>query len=231
MVHLAAVPCLLVLVLSGCSSMPVEESSTSVSTSAFTATAYSDPTLSEPLTDTLHLLEAPHVAGTLSANGEVLRSPVQSTSGSPRPAGVEYHSWELPRPEALTYVVGTARFWIEFEGSNVNAVPIDTCFWRVNLSFVRTNTTGGGNPVGATMTDDVCVAQPEALPTGIHELTISFPGRPVPADAGDKLRLWITSSSFMAPGAGVHVLSGTPEYDSTITLNGLQVPLATQTYL
>lgn len=33
----------------------------------------------------------------------------------------------------------------------------------------------------------------------------------------------------MTPDA--NVLSGTPEYDSRITLNGLQLPQSTQTYL
>jgi hypothetical protein len=77
----------------------------------------------------------------------------------------------------------------------------------------------------------VCIPQPETLPTGIHELQVTFPGRPVPADAGDRLVLSLTSSAAMAPGSSIHVLSGSTQFNSRITLNGLQVPLDTQTYL
>ena len=182
------------------------------------------------LTDTLHLLDAPHVTGLAPDLAEPLRTPLQSTAGTVQTTPVDYKDWQMPRPATLTYLTGTARFWIEYQGTVV-ANPVDSCFWRISLHVANNTTAPNGNPTTISMTDAVCVGEPEALPTGIRALEVTFPGRPIPDGSAANMTLEITHSGRLAPGASVNLLSGTIDHDSTLTLNGLQVPLTTQTYL
>lgn len=228
--------CVLVLVLSGCSSSPDGPTAEPSPTSAFTTTADDELLPTVELTDTVHLLAAPHTAATLPIGLEEFATQVSTTSPFNAPrlpttgngTNTTWARWELPRPDHMDFVTGSGLFFVEFQGTTANAVPFDQCYWRISLVALQPTANTG---VVSTGESQVCLPQSEALPSGIHELQVTFPGQPVPADAGDRLVLTITSSATMTPGSSIVVLSGTPEHDSRVTLNGLQVPLDLQTYL
>lgn len=217
------------LLLGGCLDGSDPEPTTST-TSTQTFTAIADPgfPVGEPLTDILYLLDSPHVTAAVPTGTDPMRVPVTSTAVPVTIDGASPKNWTLPRPGTLDFVLGTALIYIDVQGVVSNPSPADECFWRFNLYVPAA--AGSGN-VGVGTDHSVCKPEPAVVQPGVRELSVSFPGQPVPDGAGDRLVLVITSNAVMGPGATVDVLAGSVDYPSRVTINGLQVPLTTQTLL
>lgn len=222
------------VVLAGCSSPPDPENAAS-STSSYSITADSlRPAV--VLTDTLHLLDAPHVAAALPAGGAALERPLcargvgVTVGGNPVVPACVAEPWTLPRPDGFTTLVGSVTFWVDVQGTVTNSNPSDPCFWEVSLYAPAP--ADGGAPVSVSDQERLCAPEPPVVPTGIRALRFDIPVRTLSDASGGELRLDLYAyGGVLGPGATMKVLMGTPEHDSQITLSGLQVPLSTQTYL
>src|SRR5688572_23730983 len=89
------------LALSGCSSGPEVGDPAPNPT---TATASTTGPATVQLTDTLHLLDPPHMAATLPVGGALIRTHVPSDVNSVTD-GYSVPAWSLPRPELETLVL------------------------------------------------------------------------------------------------------------------------------
>jgi hypothetical protein len=213
----ALVSCLL-MALAGCSSGPASDeatpSSVTTSSSATVLTFNAPP----PLTDTLHLLDAPHLAATLPEGGEEIRVPIPSSAGV---SGTEVR-WSLPRPTGLNSISANLTFWVEVQGTVLNNEPTG-CFWYV----VLTVDTGDGL---SSLADPMCASEPAVVPPGVRQLTLFNSGSfDISGASGATIKVEVSVSSSVAPGASVALLAGTSEHDSSVTIAGLQLPLDTQT--
>jgi hypothetical protein len=225
---LSLVACL--VVLSGCSSNGSTTDETPTPT--FTSVADTAVALAPALTDTMHLLDAPHMAGAAPTGSQVIRVPVRASGIPVTIDGADSRTWQMPRPATLTFLTGSTTLWVDVEGTVTNSNPTDPCFWRVKLYSLSTSS-GGGNPAGVSMDPSfVCASEPAVVPVGVRALQLTFPGYDLGETAGDVLVLSIEADGgVLAPGASIDVLTGTPEYDSRVTVSGLQLPLMTQTLL
>lgn len=214
-------------VLAGCLSNSPDAPATPTPT--FTATAAPATPAGPALTDTMHLLNRTHVTGLAPTGGDVIRVPVDATGIPVTTAPSADARWSMPRPPALTYLAGTATLWIQVEGTVTNSDPGDACFWRASL-YAPSPSSGTG--VVSTTSRFVCASEPAVVPPGVRELRLDFPGFDVPDGAEETLLLRIVADNgIAAPGATINVLTGTPQYDSQVTVYGLQLPLTTQTLL
>lgn len=181
------------------------------------------------LTDTMHLLDAPHVTGQAPTGHEPIRVAVP-TRGVPVTIDAPPNAnWTIPRPPELTTLAATIVFWVDVEGVVSNANPSDPCFWRVNLYSPDPNAGQGGGVV-TTSNNDLCAAEPAVLAAGIRTLTFELPARNIPGN-GETLRLIANANAILGPGATFEFLTGAVETDSTVTVLGLQLPVTTHTLL
>lgn len=182
----------------------------------------------EPLlTDTLHLLDSPEMTALVPTGDEVIRVPVRA-KGIPVSMGAVERDWRHPRPENVTTLTGSLTLWVDVQGTVSNPHPAEPCFWTVHV-YVPTTSSGGGL-VGMDTTR-MCASEPAVVPVGVRSLQFTLPDADIPSGAGDTLVLHIDANGVLAPGASIDVLTGTPEYDSQLTLLGLQVELPTQALL
>jgi hypothetical protein len=123
------------------------------------------------------------------------------------------------------------RLTVEVEGTVTGSVSIppsttgNSCFWTISIDIVH----------GDGRLEEVwgfCVQEPMVVPTGVRVLDLSL-GAPIdmPPSAGDRLAISVATFGTRSPGATVDLLSGTTDSDSTFLIQGLQVPIDTQTLL
>lgn len=206
----------LLVALSGCASPAPAEP---VPVQTFTTTAAPEVD-SVVRTDTLHFLDAPHMTGQAPAEGAVLRVPLKPYQ--PHDLQSSMVQWSLPRPEGLLRLEVELHVYLEVEGTFPNADPGGgDCFWSSSL-HVR----------GADGSSWIilCGEEGPLVQPGIRELRLT--GRnDISQVGGDELQFEILMAAPPTPGAAAFLLTGTPEFDSTLTITGLQLPIDTQTML
>jgi hypothetical protein len=170
-------------------------------------------------------MDAPHIRATPPQGNDEIRVPVRSNAIPVSTDGGVTRNWTIPRPPALSFLTGTARFFIEVQGVVVNPNQSDPCFWRAYL-YAPVDSSSG-TVVGTD--HSACASEAAVLPAGTHAITVTFAGQPIPAGAADHLVLVLVNNAVLAPGASVSVVTGTPDVDSTVSINGLQLPITTQT--
>lgn len=211
------------IALAGCSSGPepgLEQPAASSSSSA-------PPTLPDIVrTDTLYLLDSPHLAGALPADGATIRTYVPTDLDSLEGAQVpEWPKWTLPRPDLAELEV-TIRLWIDVQGVVTNPPRgAFNCFWSFAF-FIEHN---DGTRTGLT---NYCSPEAPVVPTGIKMQERSFVVTPdLAVGRGDRLGFDLNTYGAYAPDASSDVLSSTAEFDSSLSIAGLQLPIDTQTLL
>lgn len=216
---LVVVASLLVVGLAGCSSSPDPPGAqASSSSSPPSILVFEEP---PPKTDRLYLLDAPHLAGTLPANGPEYRTPLPSGLDTSQ----ETLLWTLPRPQLDVFHV-TASLWVDVQGTHANhGAPTGACFWVIILRVESDN--------GFSGWASECPAQEAAIVApGIRELQVTFPVMDVGDVEGDEVSLWITAGSDTeSPGSTIELLTGSAEHPSWMAIEDLQLPLDTRTYL
>ncbi|MHB1260536.1 MAG: hypothetical protein ACYC2H_02345 [Thermoplasmatota archaeon] len=213
---------LLVVSLSGCSSGP--ELSTPSMTPSVTDSTTTSSLPPKPVirTDTLHLLNSPHMAGTLPPNGELVRTAIQSQSRLA--AAGDQATWSLPAP-GLTDLQNKFVIYVDIEGVVTTWTATPVCFWAIDMDIVHADGT-------AETLDDYCFPEQAVAPTGTRRLEFDIPQvLASPPLAGDRLVVTVEAFATYAPGATVDLLSGVADTDSTWTIEGLQIPIDTETYL
>jgi hypothetical protein len=173
------------------------------------------------LTDTLHLLDPPHMVGTLPLQGDVIRTRVPSDLEYVNSGSIDFATWSLPAPP-ITELRATASLVVDVQGvaaPYAYGVPSGTaCFWHVVVHFEDAD----------PMRDAIsrwCRAEPAAVPTGVRTLEISFPIVDFPTDGDERIALSVYTSAVYGPDASVEILSGTPDADSTLTIEELRLPI------
>src|SRR5687768_211375 len=102
--------CLVSVLAAGCTSAPPEPGSTATHT--VTAVETRAPVL---LTDTLHLLDAPHLAATLPEATQEIVLDVPTR-------GDQALEWTMPRPQSPLTVAAKVTLWVQVEGTVLNGV-------------------------------------------------------------------------------------------------------------
>lgn len=211
------------IALAGCSSGVEPTIAQPASSSSSTA----PPVLADLVrTDTLYLLESPHLAGALPTGGAIIRTYVPTDLDSLEGAQVPvFPKWTLPRPDLAELEV-TIRLWIDVQGVVTNPPRgAFNCFWSFSF-FIEHN---DGTRTGLT---SYCSPDAPVVPTGIRMQEHSFVETPdLAVGRGDRLGFDINTYGAYAPDASVDILSGTAEFDSSFTITGLQLPIDTQTLL
>ncbi len=225
MARLVVAAALLMLGLAGCSA----GEDLAIETPTASATPSSAAPIVAPvpvLTDTLHLLDAPHLAATLNPQSSAFRAPIPSAADSfGGLLGVNPTlKWSLPRPN-MTALAGSAVVWVEVQGTVVHQDATNPCFWLLTL---RLDSDDGG----IYQQSGGCVEEPTVVPEGIRPVQFTFEGVDFSGFEAETLSFQLsTTAAPLAPGASVTALTGTLEYDGLLTIAGLQVPLDTQTLL
>lgn len=181
-------------------------------------------------TDTLHLLDPPHMAGLLPDGGELIRTYVP-TDVDNLEGPVVVPDWSLPRPSLDTLEV-TLSLVVEVQGTVTNPprpaigpAPLSSCFWSVGFFLQHAD----GSRTGMT---NYCRNEGQVLSPGIQTLEQRFLLTPdAPFLPGDQFGFHLDTYGIYGPDSGVYILSGTPEHDSTLTIAELQLPLDTRTLL
>lgn len=211
----------LFLTLSGCSSGAGPDESVSPTTSDAATT--SDAPLPVVRTDTLHLLNPPHMAGLLPTTGEVIRTPLPIQGLNPQPSDVPVPVWSLPAP-ALDEIKATLRLVVDVQGviASNTFVSGSSCFWNIEFLLIQADGT-------AERIIGWCYGEERVVPTGIRTLEFT-PAATLPdLVGGERLGFSVAGNGAPGPGATVHVLSGTTEFDSSLAIERLQFPLDTVT--
>lgn len=216
MLRLVGLVACLVLVLSGCSSHPPVAAQQSP-TQTFTVVADAGLPPSPSLTDTLHFLDAPHLAGTLANGQPEIRLPIPSNV-----PGSEPLQWSLPRPAALEMLQARVHLFVDVQGTLPNT-GANGCFWYVSLLV----------PFGddSYYVDPMCATEGPLVQAGLHELVLSNTGFDLHKMQADHILIQLSIDSVPPPGASATLVTGTSATDGTITIDGLQLPLDTQTLL
>lgn len=209
----------LLWVLPGCSSDPELDDPVSPTTAVATSTA---PVKPVARTDTLYLLDAPHMAGMLAPDAEPIRTPMPApgtTTGSAMSP-----EWRLP-VTGLVELQTTLVLYIDTQGVVTAGTGGNVCFWMVGMRLEHAD----GSSEGLS---NYCFGEDPVVPTGIQRLEFAIPQTLVEAAApGDLLFFDFGALATFAPGATMDILSGTLTTNSSFTVAGLQIPVDTQTYL
>ena len=208
---------LLALSLAGCSSGGGSDVQPSASGSAMPP-PQPDVTAPASLTDTLYFLDAPHLAATLPVSGSGHETAV------PEGVTAESAEWSLPRP-GLDSLQANATIWVDIRGSHIHTgAPSGGCFWAVGLRLYAADGT-------FVETAAPCPAQEEAVvEPGIRALQVTFDPLDIASFDGETVSISI-SAGQNSPGSSIHVLGGTREYPSQLTIVGVQLPLDMTTLL
>jgi hypothetical protein len=173
-----------------------------------------------PTTDTLHFLGAPTMTA-LAPTGAVVRTPVTTggfgDGGDGQATGAQ---WRHKLTTATNVTGGEVRVWIEILEPLLHfpSTPLQqACTW-----LLRTEVGIGS---GAQFN---CINEPAGpIQTGVKELVFNLVlDGPIPVEANETLTVTLERSAFSASANNaVDALSGSPDRDSRITLNGLKEPL------
>jgi hypothetical protein len=211
-----AVAALLVVAMSGCTA---PAPATAQPTPTFTTTASPEPDR-VLRTDVMHFLDAPHMTGQAPAEGEPMRVPLKPFQPHDLPSSTV--QWALPRPEGLALLEVELHVFIEVEGTFPNADPGGGgCFWSTALHVRDADGSSWIN---------LCGGEGPVVQAGIRELRLT--GRSdISQVGGDELQFEFLMAAPPTPGASAFVLTGSPDYDSTLTITGLQLPVDTRTLI
>ncbi|MEA3166878.1 MAG: hypothetical protein QOJ26_1752, partial [Thermoplasmata archaeon] len=188
--------------------------------STMTSTAPPPPPL--PTSDTMHFLDAPHMAPALPDGSTEVATPVtvgnfgQGGQG-PNGQGAEWrHSVE--RPTNVTG--GEVNVWIEvketlFEQPDNPVRP--NCSWSLTVEI--------GSDIDPI---EACVQEPAGpINPGTKELVFQLPvSSPIELEANETITVRLERSGFsLSANNAVDALSGSAEHDSGIRLAGLKEPI------
>lgn len=219
MAKIPALAALAFLLLAGCSSAPEAPDASEADPGRPTYTTVVGQSSARLPTDTLHLLSWPAWTTTAPKDPNPLRLPIEPFAT--QSASLYFDDgWDYTWEEGKTGLVGNLSVWVEVVGSVTNAAhPLNGgCFWSFSLV------------VGSYETGDFhgldCVPEAGTVAPGIRQLVVPFdlaglavaPGTPV------HWEMHVQDLS-RAPGAEVNVLTGSTQYDSTLSILGLQLPV------
>lgn len=176
-----------------------------------------------PLTDTLHFLEAPHMSGRVPTAPEPIRQALPSAYADL--TGASLLEWRLPRPAAPA-VTGEVTLWVDVQGTVVNAgyAQAGGCFW---ILWIAVESEDGGQPaeIGA------CLIELPVVPTGVRQLRFQLPTLETAGVEGPRLVLGLQTTAAPSSTGTVDVLAGSFDRASAARIDGLQVPVDTETLL
>lgn len=216
---------LLAAFLSGCASKPAGDGAGATPAATYTVVAGGTPPPAATTTDTLHLLDRPHLTTRAPRPGDdVVRVPIDSTFGQ-TVSGMGTNSfadtWNFTLPTGVQGFVGNATMLAEVTGTLVNnPIPTaDGCFWALSV-VAGSVQTGEFHDLG-------CVREPAQVQAGRHQLSFPFTLADVSWPAGTELHfeLHTQEEGPRAPGAGAELLTGAVDADSRIQVYGLKLPI------
>ncbi|HJQ93557.1 MAG TPA: hypothetical protein VJ874_04645 [Candidatus Thermoplasmatota archaeon] len=170
----------------------------------------------------MHLLESPHASASGPAGAQDFRAPVPSLVDAFTTALVGQDSrigvaWEMPR-NGLQVMEGNGSLWVDVQGVVSYPGVNGGCFWNILL---RADEAGGG---GFSGTHAACIAEESLVAPGIRELHLDFGSVDVSATQGDTVSLTVAINGVYGPNGSVHVLSGSSQHDSHVSLRGWGLP-------
>ena len=213
------------LLLAGCFS-----SSPATSTTQAQPTTMSLATTTAPVhapkatvTDSLHLLDPPHLLAGASDRTTDIVLHVASITEVAAGTGSALE-WRLPRPATLASITTNYTLWVDVEGTVLNPESTSSgCFWNIVMLVQQDDGSSTGMPV--------CVQEPAVLSTGIRALHASFADFDIRNAPGKTIVLQILTTGTYGPGATVDLLTGTPQHDSQFSIKDLAFPIDTTTLL
>lgn len=217
--RLLALAAVSTFLLAGCSGAdPAAPAPTSTS-----AAPVPQPDVPEPvlLTDTLHFADAPHLTGAAPTGNDPIRVPIEPIAPEAT-AGIAKATWELPRPDGLDVFMFQAKLYIEVKGTFVN-LDQNGCFWSVFITVHSGNGEGSSAPY--------CGVAGPTVNSGLHEVAVANRGWDLSDEPGRHIRLKLSMTTAPTPGSTATLLTGAIDTDSTITIDGLQLPIDTRTLL
>lgn len=210
-----------VLLLAGCAGGRADEPPGEAAGSASPRTYKTvvGQSTAQAYTDTLHLLAWPASTTEAPKDAAPLRIPIEPFA-TQAASGYFNDGWDYTWAEGTTGLAGNLTVWVEVVGSVTNAAhPLNGgCFWSFSLV------------IGSYETGDFhglpCVPEAGTVAPGIRQLVVPFDlsGIAVPAGTPVHWEMHVQDLS-RAPGAEVNVLTASTQYDSTLTIAGLQLPL------
>ena len=217
-----AVGAVCLTLLAGCSASPPQEPASTPTPSSATM---GPPPAPIARTDTLHLLDAPHMAGALPQGGATVRTPVPSDVNNAQGAPIPAPAWTLPRP-GLAELKVDLHLVVDVEGVVTNPPRgAGNCFWAIDF-FLR-HADGSEDGAGS-----YCRSEQPVVPAGVRALDFAFALAPDAAPLpGDLFGVRVATLGAYAPGGSVSILSGSADADSTLAIAGLQLPIGTTTLL
>lgn len=211
--------------LAGCFS-PIESTSTtstvpSTTAASTTTTAVVTHPLLPIATDTLHLLANPDFTPNKPTQASDIVVPILSAQQlAAQGTQVVNSDWNFTLPKDISILKANLTLWVDVEGAVVGD-PLPTangCFWGVNID-IKDN-------LQAQATTKGCAVEPLQVPNGIRAINIPLPLAQGPFTKGTTFIVQLTSNAFVQPpGSMVNLLTGSIVHDSTITVDGLQIPL------
>lgn len=170
------------------------------------------------VSDTYHLLAQPDVAPRAPTGTETVRVPVGSAFAPTKVTQPSDDAWRLVLPHDVGGLVGTARLWVEVKGpllGNPFSGVTGGCFWSLDVA-------AQGEEYGLA-----CLPEEMQVREGVHELVFTFAHADRAYPAGTVLALTFEALEWVerSPGTTVEVLTGSAEFDSSVQLYGLELPL------
>jgi hypothetical protein len=216
MLRMVALGSCLLMALAGCSSGPGSDDGpvATASSSSRSVLTFAPP---PPTTDTLHMVQAPHLAAAAPTGTEPIRHDVPTLYA----ADVKDLVWTMPRPD-LAVLSAEIHLWVDVQGTVANGAANRSCFWEVNLRVIQAD--------GSYHFIYGCAAEPDVPQPGVREVVVEI-DFDIAALAGDLVGIGLQTEAILSPGASMTLLTGTSEYDSRVTIEGLQLPLDTTTLL
>jgi hypothetical protein len=209
------------LLLAGCAS---NDDSADGGKTTTTTTTTGPPPAPVVTTDMLHLLEVPVLATALPASGSEIATPVPSGNfgGGGGGGGNNAPTWTYQVKTPVNVSTGEIRIWIRITETLVQSPAVfpgqSSCTWVVRLEL------GVGNNMNVP-----CLTEPPGpISAATKELVFSFTGQSATQlETNETVSVRFERRAFSASTnqSPVFVLSGTPERDSHVKINGLKEPV------
>lgn len=205
-----------VIALAGCSTnSPAEQPSASTTTSVPLSPSIPQMPVGPILTDTLFLMEAPHLNGQRPTGADPYQGRVPFDAD---PLAIPLE-WSMPYP-SLSTITANGTLFFEVRGSAYSTTP--ECFWGVSMVAEAAD----GSGIGSAF----CASEQFAVTPGIKQVDFAITLE-VGNMLAEHLRLSVTTSGISPPGTTLILMAGSADYPSHLTIAGLQVPIDTQTVL
>lgn len=172
-------------------------------------------------TDTLHLLAQPDMTPDPPGPGKPLRVTVVPFAEQAA-SGYFDDTWDITWDQGVQGLVGNISLWAEVTGTVFNDPPNvlsnRDCFWSFAII------------VGSFETGDFhgldCIDEPTEVQAGVRHLVMPFDLSGVAVPAGVPVHFQMNTQDIgRTPGSEVVVLTASPEFDSTVTIAGLHLPV------